>query len=180
MKKKTQLVILLGLCMSMFFSCNEQGETNPEPLQGFNLEGQFYATPKMKLVSLGQSATNLHEFDLIFLSGGITEDEDIEGEEGYFLLLKLFSNSDTGIVPGRYVFGQDPNASSIMEGMVVLNFITPATFGNVRPFINGEIEVLQEDGRAVITYEGTLSDNKKVTGSFTTDWNSWIIKTGIN
>ncbi|NVK83344.1 MAG: hypothetical protein HWE21_03430 [Cytophagia bacterium] len=180
MKKKTQLVIILGLCVSMFFSCSEQGETNPEPVQGFELENQFYATPKMILLPLGESAANLYEFDLVLLSGSITTDEEIEGEEGYFLLLKVFTDSETGIVPGTYVFGQDPNASSIMEGMVVLNFITPATFGNVRPVTSGELTVSEEAGNVVLTYEVTLSDNKKVIGSYITDWNSWVIQTDMN
>lgn len=157
-------------------SCNKDTVApDSEVFVGFHYDGTSYLTPQLKIEALGEVSTGLYEYDILLLSEGITTEQSVSGEKGYFLQMKIISTNTEILNTGVYEFSDLDEDGAFKEGLAVLDFETPATYAQVIPIVGGGLSVIEMKDKIEVKYTLDTSDGKQITGHYTDFLDRWKV-----
>ncbi|GAB3335464.1 hypothetical protein GCM10027429_17770 [Marivirga atlantica] len=173
---KNLILLFVIAAVATLFSCNKDTiAPESEVFVGFQYDGVSYLTPQLKIEALGEVSPGLYEYDIILLSEGITIEQSVEGEKGYFLQMKVNSTHAEILNTGVYEFSETDQDGAFKEGLAVLDFETPATFGQVIQIVEGGLSVTEMHGKIEVMYTLETVDGKQITGLYTDFLDRWRV-----
>lgn len=91
--------------------------------------------------------------------------DDFEGE-GSAVYLDLNSDSPDGLTAGTYMWSNDREAFTIVDGEAILNANIEMETGDLVTFIDGSVEIGVHGDETSFEFELTAEDGKKLTGNY--------------
>jgi len=159
---------LLTLSLFIFAGCgNDDDGMTGTVSNEFTYDGTTFTIPNGFLNGLGASLNGTFDWDIFLTSSGITSAGTNLTGAGEFIYLDLNTDSETGLIPGTYTWGDSRENLSIVPGSLISIDYNLSTFtGTQVTATDGTVEIAIDGTETTLEFTLTLSDGNTVTGSW--------------
>lgn len=166
--KNLWLICLSLLTTTLFVACDtDDDEMEPEFKNEFTYDGTTYALAAGFLSDVGANLNSTHDWDVFLATDGITLENRRFTGMGELIYLDLNTNSNTGLIEGKYTWANTRENLTIVPGSEIFIGYDFATLGGTKvTATDGEVNITIADEVITIEFELTLTDGKTATGQY--------------
>lgn len=174
--KRLKIVMLMALAFNLVtLSCSSDDDNNDVTPGGgdntMSIDGSAFNIATGAIEEYGANGNGSFDWDVTLVSDGFTinvENQSITGT-GAFLYLDLNTNSETGLVPGTYVYADERAEFTWVDAFASPNLNSETFEGTIYTAVSGTIIITGTGSSQVINVNLLDAAGKVITASYSGD-----------